>query len=316
MDMIEQVSEKVPSSLPAAATGHTRLQALGRLAALLVRDRFALAAFLVLVVVIALAAFGAPALKQQAIQINLRARNLAPFALDHGFFYVLGADILGRSMVARLILASGTTLAIAVSAVTISMLAGTLLGLYAGYYSGWSSMVIMRITDTVMSFPSLLMAVIVLYLLRPDALNVVLVLAITRMPVYIRVTRAEVLEIRERTFVEAALAAGASDLRVLGMHILPVVLPTLLTVATLDFANVMLNESALSFLGIGVQPPDVTWGLMVAEGRNYLGSAWWLAAFPGLAIMITTLAANLLSNFMRFATDPVLRTRLESRPPT
>ncbi|MBI4083325.1 MAG: ABC transporter permease [Candidatus Lambdaproteobacteria bacterium] len=312
---MEQVSAKVDSPLPAAATGHARLQALGRLAALLVRDRFALVAFLVLVVVIGLAVFGAPALKQMATQINLRGRNLAPFTLDNGFFYVLGADILGRSMVARLILASGTTLAIAVSAVTISLLTGTLLGLYAGYSSGWSSMVIMRITDTVMSFPSLLMAVIVLYLLRPNALNVVLVLAITRMPVYIRVTRAEVLEVRERTFVEAAQAAGASDLRVVGVHILPVVLPTLLTVATLDFANVMLNESALSFLGIGVQPPDVTWGLMVAEGRNYLSSAWWLAAFPGLAIMITTLAANLLSNFMRFATDPVLRTRLESRPP-
>jgi peptide/nickel transport system permease protein len=292
-----------------------RRSGLSRFVLLLRRDAFALGALIGLVVLIGLAVFGAPALQQQASGINLRARNHAPFSLEQGGLYVLGADILGRSMVARLIVASRTTLAIAFSAVTFSFVAGTSLGLLAGYYSGWTSTVIMRLTDTVMSFPSLLMAVIVLYMLEPNALNVVLVLAITRMPVYIRVTRAEVLEIRERTFVEAAQAAGASDRRLLLVHVLPVVLPTLLTVASLDFANVMLNESALSFLGIGVQPPDVTWGLMVAEGRNYLGSAWWLAAFPGLAIMLTTLAANLLSNWMRFVTDPILRTRLESRAP-
>jgi peptide/nickel transport system permease protein len=313
--MTETAENKVLKAAPAGGAMCPRRSGLSRFVLLLRRDSFALGAFVVLVVVIGLAVFGAPALEQQASGINLRARNSAPFSLDKGFLYVLGADILGRSIVARLIVASRTTLAITFSAVTFSLCAGTSLGLLAGYYSGWTGTVIMRITDTVMSFPSLLMAVIVLYMLEPNAFNVVLVLAITRMPVYIRVTRAEVLEIRERTFVEAAQAAGASDMRLLLVHILPVVLPTLLTVATLDFANVMLNESALSFLGIGVQPPDVTWGLMVAEGRNYLGSAWWLAAFPGLAIMFTTLAANLLSNWMRFVTDPILRTRLESRSP-
>lgn len=162
-----------------------------------------------------------------------------------------------------------------------------------------------------MSFPSLLLAVIVLYVLKPFILNVVIVLAITRTPVYIRVARAEVLEVKERLFVDAARTVGASDLRILFKHITPIILPTLFTVASLDLANVMLAESSLSFLGIGVQPPDFTWGVMVASGRNYLTSAWWLAFWPGFAILLTALSANLLANWMRIATDPKLRWRLD-----
>ncbi len=128
----------------------------------------------------------------------------------------------------------------------------------------------MRFADILMSFPSLLMAVVVLYILEPRVANLVIVLAITRLPVYIRTARAEVLEIRERMFVSAATAMGASALRIVLRHIAPVALPTLITIATIDFAFVMLAESSLCFLGIGIQPPEVTWGLMVAQGRNYL----------------------------------------------
>ena len=142
-------------------------------------------------------------------------------------------------------------------------------------------------------------------------MNVVLVLAITRLPVYIRTTRAEVLELRERMFVSAARVMGASPLRIALRHVLPMVVPTLMTIATVEFAYVMLAESGLSFLGIGIQPPEVTWGLMVAQGRNYLGTAWWLAFFPGLAIMLTTLAVNLLASWLRIAMDPLQRWRLE-----
>ena len=284
-----------------------------RVLALLLRDRFAAVAMVYLLILIGVAAFGPGIYGEDSGKINLRTRNTAPFSMERGYLYALGSDALGRSMLARLIVASGTTLAIAASAVTASLVLGVTLGLLAGYNDGWYSHLIMRGTDILMSFPSLLMAVIVLYVLEPRAFNVVIVLAITRMPVYIRVTRAEVLEIRERSFVEAARAMGSSDLRLVMAHVLPVAMPTILTVATLDFANVMLNESALSFLGIGVQAPAVTWGLMVAQGRNYLSQAWWLAAFPGLAIMLTTMAANQLSNWVRVASDPVLRWRLEVR---
>lgn len=284
-----------------------------RVLGLLMRDRFAAVAMVYLLILVGVAVFGPGIYEKDSGKIDLRTRNSAPFSMEKGYLYALGSDALGRSMLARLVVASGTTLAIAGSAVAASMVFGVALGLLAGYSDGWYSHLIMRGTDIIMSFPSLLMAVIVLYVLEPRAFNVVMVLSITRMPMYIRVTRAEVLVIRERSFVEAARAMGASDWRLVMTHVLPVAMPTILTVATLDFGNVMLNESALSFLGIGVQTPAVTWGLMVAQGRNYLSQAWWLTAFPGLAIMLTTMAANLLSNWVRVASDPVLRWRLEAR---
>ena len=152
-----------------------------------------------------------------------------------------------------------------------------------------------------------------LYILEPRVVNIVIVLAITRLPIYIRVTRAEVLEIRERLFVDAARVLGSSSTRIIFRHVAPVVAPTIFTILTVDFAFVMLAESSLSFLGIGIQPPSITWGLMVAQGRNYLNLAWWLAFFPGLMIMVSTLSANILSNWVRMVSDPVQRWRLESQ---
>lgn len=170
----------------------------------------------------------------------------------------------------------------------------------------------MRLADVIMSFPSLLLAVIVLFMLDSSVFNLVIVLAITRIPVYLRTARAETLEVRERMFVQAAQVMGASAPRIIFRHILPVVLPTLITIATLDFAFVMLAESALSFLGIGIQPPEITWGLMVSQGRPYLTTAWGLSLWPGLAIILTTLSLNLLSNWLRTALDPAQRWRLEN----
>ena len=163
-------------------------------------------------------------------------------------------------------MAAQNTITIAFFAVLAAATIGGFLGLVSGYSRTQLSNLILRLADVIMSFPSLLLAVIVLYMLEPSIFNLVIVLAITRIPVYLRTVRAEVLEIRERMFVQAARVMGASSLRIILAHILPMVFPTLLTVATLDFAFVMLAESSLSFLGIGIQPPDVTWGLMVAQG--------------------------------------------------
>jgi peptide/nickel transport system permease protein len=216
-------------------------------------------------------------------------------------------------MLARLIVASRNTLAIALASVAVSMILGGALGLIAGYGARWLGIVVMRLTDIIMSFPSLLLAVVILYMFQPRVLNIVIVLAITRLPVYIRTTRAEVLELRERAFVSAAKVMGASPTRIVIRHVLPMVLSTLLTIGAVEFSYVMLAESALSFLGIGIQPPEATWGLMVAQGRNYLATAWWLAFFPGLAIVLTTLSANLLAAWLRIAGDPLQRWRLEGR---
>ncbi|MFT5450343.1 MAG: peptide/nickel transport system permease protein [Gammaproteobacteria bacterium] len=278
---------------------------------LLARDRFALCGAVWLVLMAVCILIGPEWLGKEATAINLRARNTPPGSLEQGWVMVLGSDALGRSMLARLVVAARNTLLIALSAVLVSMVIGAVLGLIAGYIGRTVGNVIMRLSDIVQSFPSLLLAVVVLYMLEPAVENIVIVLAITRIPQYLRVTRAEVLEIRERVFVDASRALGAGSFHILLRHITPVVAPTLLTIMTVDFAIVMLAESGLSFLGIGIQPPEITWGLMVAQGRNYLNQAWWLAFMPGLAIMLATLSANLVSSWLRIATDPVQRWRLE-----
>jgi peptide/nickel transport system permease protein len=274
-------------------------------------DKFALVAAIVLLLIVAGAIAGPELLGDVAGKQNLRGRNAEPFDLARGWAFVLGADALGRPILPRIILAARNTLLIASAAVAFAMVAGATLGLIAGYTSRAASQIIMRLADVIMSFPSLLLAVIVLYMLAPSVGNLVIVLAVTRIPVYLRTARAEVLEIRERMFVQAARVMGASSGRVVFRHILPIIVPTLVTIATLDFAYVMLAESSLSFLGIGIQPPQITWGLMVAQGRPYLDSAWWLSLWPGAMIVLTTLSLNLLSSWMRTALDPVQRWRLE-----
>lgn len=276
-------------------------------------DKFALAAALFLTLVLILALIGPTWLDDVAQKQNLRGRNAPPFEWERGWLWILGADALGRPLLARIIVATQNTMMVAAGAVFFSALIGTVLGLIAGYAGPRTGQVIMRLADVIMSFPSLLLAVVVLYILGPSILNLVIVLAITRIPVYLRTTRAEVLEVRERMFVQAARVMGASPRRIVFRHILPVVLPTLMTIATLDFAFVMLAESSLSFLGIGIQPPEITWGLMISQGRQYLTTAWWLSFWPGLAIILTTLSLNLLSGWMRIALDPTQRWRLEMR---
>jgi peptide/nickel transport system permease protein len=277
------------------------------------RDKLAFVSALVLILIVLFALFGPWLLGDLATKQNLRGRNFPPFSFERGWEFFLGGDSLGRPMLARLIVAAHSTILIAAGTVFTALVVGASLGLVAGYRGKTISQVIMRLADVIMSFPSLLIAVVVLYVLGPSIPNMILVLAITRIPIYLRTTRAEVLEVRERMFVQAAIVMGANHGRIILRHILPVVAPTLVTIATLDFAFVMLAESSLSFLGIGVQPPDITWGLMVAQGRPYLNTAWWLAFWPGLMIVITALSLNLLSNWMRVALDPAQRWRLESR---
>jgi peptide/nickel transport system permease protein len=276
------------------------------------RDKLALAAALFLVLLATAAIVGPALIGDMAAKLGLRQRNLPPFSFDHSWVYFLGADTLGRPILARLVVGARSTLGIAVAAVLFSMLTGGILGLIAGYSERWYSQLIQRVADVVMSFPSLLLALIVLYTLGPSVSNLIIVLACTRIPIYLRTTRAEVLELRERMFVSAARSMGAKPLRIVFRHIAPLVLPTLLTIAAIDFATVILAESSLSFLGLGIQPPAFTWGAMVANGRGYLANAWWISFWPGLAILLTTLSLNLLSSWARTMADPQQRWRLQS----
>lgn len=286
---------------------------------LLLQDRFAAAAALVLFVVAVCAVLGPLLVGDLATRQNLRDPSRPPFSLDHGWAFVLGSDSLGRPVAARLAVAAGTTLSVAVPAVLCSLAVGSVWGMWAGHHGGWRENVSLRIADVILSFPSLLLAVVVLYVFSPSAANIVLVLAVARIPVYLRTARAESAELRSRLFMDAARTFGTGSWAAIRRHVAPTVLPTLLTVAALDFCFVMLTESSLSFLGIGVQPPDMSWGLMVAQGRQELRSAWWIAVFPGLAIVVTTVSATVLAAWARLSTDPGQRwrqgLRRVNRPP-
>lgn len=298
-----------PLIIPARSSGRV---ATGNALRLLWQDKPAFVSGLLLLLVLVATIIGPLLLADQARAVNLMARNAQPFSLDKGWLFVLGADALGRSLLARIIVASQNTILIAGSAVLLSMVIGGALGLVAGYKDGWIGATLLRLADAIMSFPSMLLAVIVLFVFDPGVSNVIIVLAVSRIPIFLRTVRAEVLEIKERMFVTAARAMGAKTDRILFRHIAPLVMPTVINLAALEMAFVMLVESGLSFLGIGIQPPEVTWGLMVADGRNYLGSAWWLSFWPGVAIMIVTIALNLLSNWLRLVTDPVERWRFQT----
>lgn len=219
----------------------------------------------------------------------------------------LGTDHLGRDILSRILYGGRISLGVGLSAVTLSCLIGVSLGLLAGFHGGRTDALIMRVVDVFLAIPYILLAMGVVFALGPSLLNVILVMAITRWVQFARIVRADVLSIREREFVSGARARGNRSTRLLLRHVLPNALTPIIVVATLELAFMIIYESALSFLGLGVQPPTPTWGWMLSDGRNYVATAWWLATFPGLAIMLTVLAVNLLGDWLRDTLDPRLK---------
>jgi peptide/nickel transport system permease protein len=219
----------------------------------------------------------------------------------------LGTDHLGRDILSRILHGGRISLGVGLTAVTLSALIGVTLGLAAGFFGGRADTLIMRLVDVFLAIPYILLAMGVVFALGPSLLNVILVMGCTRWVQFARIVRADVLSIREREFVAGARARGNRPLRLLLRHVLPNALTPIIVVATLELAFMIIYESALSFLGLGVQPPTPTWGWMLSDGRNYVATAWWLATFPGLAIMLTVLAVNLLGDWLRDTLDPRLK---------
>lgn len=277
----------------------------------LLRDPVALLAAFWLLLLLAFCLVGPWLVGDAAYGLNLRARAQPFGTLENGWINVLGTDALGRSILARIIVATRVTLGIALTSAILAVIVGTLIGLWAGFVGGITGRIIMQISDVLQSFPSILLAMVVLYVLTPSPVNLIIVLSVGQLPVYIRLARAEVLELRERLFVDAARVIGARPHQIIFMHIGPMVVPTVINIMTIDFALIMLSESSLSFLGIGVQAPTITWGLMVSQGKDYLETAWWMSFFPGLMIMLTTLSINLMANWLRRVRDPRERWRFE-----
>jgi len=219
----------------------------------------------------------------------------------------LGTDHLGRDILSRILYGGRISLGVGLSAVTLSGLIGVTLGLLAGFHGGRTDAFIMRVVDVFLAIPYILLAMGVVFALGPSLLNVILVMAVTRWVQFARIVRADVLSIREREFVSGARARGNRSVRLLLKHVLPNALTPIIVVATLELAFMIIYESALSFLGLGVQPPTPTSAWMLSDGRNYVATAWWLATFPGLAIMLTVLAVNLLGDWLRDTLDPRLK---------
>jgi peptide/nickel transport system permease protein len=226
---------------------------------------------------------------------------------EDGVLAVLGTDHLGRDILSRLIFGARISLVIGLSAVAVAGTIGTLIGLVAGYRGGRVDDLCMRLTDTMLAMPFILLALAVIAVLGPSLQNIIVVLGLTSWVSYARVVRGEVLTLRTREFVAAAQALGGGGGRIVFRHLLPNVLTPVIVIATLEVARMVILESALSFLGLGIPPPTPTWGGMLADGRAYLSTAWWLATFPGLCIMLTVLGINLLGDWLRDALDPRLQ---------
>jgi peptide/nickel transport system permease protein len=224
-----------------------------------------------------------------------------------GFAFPLGTDDLGRDVLVRILYGARISLLVGFVAVGIATSIGILLGAVAGYYGRWIDSLIMRFVDIMLCFPAFFLILAVIAFLKPSIWNIMIIIGLTSWMGVARLVRAEFLSLRERDFVLAAQAIGAKDARIIFRHILPNAISPIVVSATLGVAGAILTESALSFLGIGVQPPTPSWGNMLIAGKQTLGTAWWLSVFPGLAILITVLGYNLLGEGLRDAMDPRIK---------
>ena len=238
-----------------------------------------------------------------------RTALLLPPAWDAGgsWSYILGTDAVGRDILSRLIVGSQFSLFIGVIVVTLSVVSGVLIGLVAGYFGGRTDTVIMRIMDVILAFPSLLLALVLVAILGPGLVNAMIAISLVNQPHFVRLARASVMTEKGKDYVVGSKVAGAGTIRLMFLTILPNCLAPLIVQATLAFSSAILDAAALGFLGMGAQPPTPEWGTMLAEAREFIQRAWWVVTFPGLAILITVLAINLMGDGLRDALDPKLK---------
>jgi ABC-type dipeptide/oligopeptide/nickel transport system permease subunit len=224
-----------------------------------------------------------------------------------GRSHALGTDVFGRDILSRVIWGGRESLRVGLLAVAVGGIIGTVLGLLAGYYEGWTGTIVLRLTDLLLALPGILLALTIVAATGPSLENVIVAVGVSSMPAYIRVVNGSVLDLKTRTFIEAVKASGAVDLRVIARHVLPNILAPVIVLSTLGLGNALLIAATLSFLGLGAQPPSPEWGAMLSQGREFIFGYWWIATFPGLAILVAVIGANLLGEGMRDLLDPRLR---------
>jgi peptide/nickel transport system permease protein len=291
-------------SRPAAHVQHGFI----RVVRALLAQPVSLVSFIILCVVI-FAAVAAPLIAPHDPTLQSLRLRLKPPIWQEGAEagYWLGTDALGRDMLSRMIYGARVSLIVGVCAVLLQGAIGVAVGLLAGYFGGWVDNVLMRVSDVQQSIPFLILAVALAAVVRPSLSNIILVLGVSGWVTYGRVVRSQVLSLREQEFVEAARALGSGHSRTIMRHILPNIMPSITVIATLTISTMILAEASLSFLGMGVPPPTPTWGGMVADGRNYVSTAWWVSILPGTLIFLTVLSINLVGDRLREVLDPTLR---------
>lgn len=263
---------------------------------------------IVVAVLVIFGIFGDLVAPYSATEASLSSRLKPPFWQDGGSWnHILGTDSNGRDILSRIIVGTRFTLSVCLAALLVGAVVGTALGILSGYVGGMVDRIIMRLADVAIGFPIILLALLLVVASGPRAENVIISVSLILWSRFARVVRAEVLSLRERDYVSLARVSGLSSLRIMWSHLLPNVMNTAIVLASLQIGFTILTEASLSFLGAGIPPPAPAWGAMVSEGRNYVVQAWWVPSMPGIAILVTVLAFNILGDWLRDTLDPKLR---------
>jgi peptide/nickel transport system permease protein len=287
-----------------------RWRGLIRLGRDLLRDKVALGGAIIVFLVLASATLAPLVSPHDPADGNIAQRLQPPgFVNEQGERYILGTDQQGRDILSRAISGARVSMLVGVGVIVLAGTVGTVLGLISGYYGGRVDDIIMRIVDTQTAFPGLLLALVIITMIGPSVRNIIIVLSINGWMVFARITRGIMLTIRQKDYIDAARLVGARDSRIMFRHAFPNLLSPTLTLITLELARIILAEASLSFLGLGIQPPQSSWGLMIADGRNYITVAWWLVTFPGICIAVTVFGVMTVANWLRTVTDPEQRVR-------
>lgn len=278
-----------------------------KLAKSLLRSKTGMAGLIIVVTVVLIAILAPVLAPHDPAQTNVVDRLLPPFWLGGTMEFPLGTDNLGRDILSRIIFGSRISLLVGISAVLLAGAIGMALGLIAGYYGKFWDFLIMRTVDSLLAIPNILFMLIILAVMGPSLITLILVLGGTSWVVYARMVRSETLSVKERDYVRSARAIGAKNGRIIRKYILPNVISSFIVIATLNVATTIILEASLSFLGLGIQSPDVSWGLMLSDGREYIATSWWVATFPGIAITITVLGVIFLGDWLRDVLDPKIK---------
>lgn len=290
--------------------GYKKISPLKRWAKLLFRSKTGTVGLIIVLAMVFVAAFATVLAPYDPAEINPVNMNKPPVWIEGGSSAnLLGTDSLGRDVLSRIIYGSQVSLLVGISSVVFAGVIGVFIGLIAGFYGGIVDNILMRLVDSFLAIPNILFALVILSIFGPSVITLIFVLGITNWVNYARLVRGEVLSIKEREFVKAARSIGVRNHKIIMTHLLPNVASSFIVISTLSVATTIILEASLSFLGLGVQPPTISWGGILSDGRDYIATSWWIATFPGIAITITVLGIIFLGDWLRDVLDPRSQSR-------